>query len=62
MLKKIINHLKNKKIMKTEKTLAMTLVGLLVVGVFTIAAVFKNEGNPLVKLPTVKSVVIVVEK
>jgi len=48
--------------MKTEKTLAMTLVGLLVVGVFTIAVVFKNEGKPLVKLPTVKSVVIVVEK
>jgi len=49
--------------MKTEKTLAMTLIGLMVVGVFAIVAVFQNGGKPLVeKLPTVKGVVIVVEK
>jgi hypothetical protein len=49
--------------MKTEKTLVVTLVGLLIVGLLITASVLKNGGEPLLKkFPKVKSVIIVVDK
>jgi hypothetical protein len=49
--------------MKTEKTLVVTLVGLLMVGIFVTTLVLKNGGEPLInKIPKIKSVIIVVDK
>jgi hypothetical protein len=48
--------------MKKEKILAISLVGIIVIGFVVIQSSIQNEGKPLVKLPTLKGVVVVVEK